>query len=90
LKPEQWKKKILAFAKYHVIKKPRIFQSIFYLLRYTREQICERDTNKLEWKKAKQLLNEDFFKRIGEYDPYGPKEDEFAAYQRLRFIDRNV
>ena len=44
----------------------------------------------LEWKKAKNFLNEEFFKRIGEYDPYGPKEDSYSAYQRLRFIDRNI
>ena len=58
----------------------RVFQTVFYLLRYTREEICERDTNKLEWKKAKKLIDEDFFKRLGEYNPYGPKEDEFFSY----------
>ena len=51
--PEQWKKKILAFRKYTVIKMPRVFQTVFYLLKYNREEICERDTNALEWKKAK-------------------------------------
>ena len=50
---------------------------MFYLLRYTREEICERDTNKLEWKKAKKLIDEEFFKRLGEYNPYGPKQDEY-------------
>ena len=77
LAPLQWKKKILAFKKMNVIKKSRVFQTVFYLLGYTREDICERDTNKLEWKKAKKLIDEEFFKRLGEYNPYGPKEGEF-------------
>lgn len=58
----------------------RVFQTVFYLLRYTREEICERDTNKLEWKKAKKLIDEEFFRRIGEYNPYGPKEEEYYSY----------
>jgi hypothetical protein len=58
----------------------RVFQTVFYLLGYSREEICERDTNKLEWKKAKELLNEDFFKRLGEYNPFGSKEGEYKSY----------
>jgi hypothetical protein len=55
----------------------RVFQSVFYLLGYNREEICERDTNKLEWKKAKHIIlgpsgdGADFFKRIGDYNPFG-------------------
>jgi len=69
---------------------PRVFQSVFYMLGYKREDICERDTNKIEWKKAKNYLDDDFFKRIGEYDPFGPKEEDFTAYQRLSFIEKNI
>lgn len=75
---------------------PRIFQSLFYLLGYTREEVCERDTNKLEWKKAKHILtgeNEDgaeFFKRIGDLNPFGAKEDQFKAYQKLKFLKKNI
>lgn len=61
---------------------PRVFQTVFYLLKYTREEICERDTNMIEWKKAKNLITEDFFKRIGEYNPFGPKHDDY----RLSFF----
>jgi hypothetical protein len=74
----------------HVIKMARVFQTVFYLLGYEREEICERDTNKLEWKVAKNLINEDFFKRLGEYVPYGPKEGSFKEYQKLRFLKRNI
>ena len=50
---------------------PRVFQTVLYLLGYNREEICERDTNKLEWKKARVVLageNDDgaeFFKKLG-------------------------
>lgn len=75
---------------------PKVFQSLFYLLGYKREEICERDTNKLEWKKARQVLlgpNHDgaeFFHRIGEYNPFGSKEDQFTLYQKLRFLKKTL
>jgi hypothetical protein len=51
LVPEYWKGKCQEFAGLHVIKFPRIFQSLIYLLHFhSREQVCERDTNKLSWK----------------------------------------
>ena len=69
---------------------PRIFQSVFYFLNFTREELCERDTNKLDWKKAKTFLNDEFFFRLSQYNPFGPKEDEFKMYQKLAFIERNT
>lgn len=57
--PEQWKKQIMEFRKDYVPKYQRIWQTLFYLLRYkTREEICERDTNCLSWKVAKNLIND--------------------------------
>lgn len=75
---------------------PRVFQTLFYLLGYTREEICERDTNKLEWKKAKHILTgtsgdgAEFFKRIGDFNPFGAKEENFKAYHKIKFIKRNI
>jgi hypothetical protein len=58
------------------MKFPRIFQSLFYLLKYqARQTICERDTNKLQWKKTKLLLNDEMFARVGDYWPIGLKDD---------------
>ncbi len=95
LPPNQWREAILTFAKYHVVKMPRIFQAIFYLLGYNREDICERDTNKIEWKKARLVLQggpsgdgSEFFKRIGDYNPFGAKEDQYTLYQKLRFLKK--
>jgi hypothetical protein len=69
---------------------PRVLQTIFYLLKYSREEICERDTNMLEWKKAKNLLNEEFFKRLGNFNPFGPKEDDFKLFMKLKFLKKNI
>lgn len=86
----------MTFAKYHVVKLPRIFQTVFYLLGYTREEICERDTNKLEWKKAKHILlggsgdGAEFFRRLADYNPFQAKDGEFKAYQRIKFLKRNI
>jgi hypothetical protein len=95
--PNQWRESILTFSKYNVVKMHRVFQTLFYLLGYTREQICERDTNKLEWKKAKHILLDgaagdgaEFFRRLGEYNPYNSKDGEFKAYQKIKFLKRNI
>lgn len=95
--PNQWRESIINFTKYHVIKMPRIFQTAFYLLGYSREEICERDTNKLEWKKAKNVLlggpggdGTEFFRRLGEYNPFGARELDYKAYQKLKFLKNNL
>ncbi len=75
---------------------PRVFQAIFYLLGYTREEICERDTNKLEWKKARLVMlgashdGAEFFHRLAEYNPFGGKDGQFKAYQKLRFLKKLI
>ena len=51
---EDWKKNLLELREFNVIKMPRVLQSLFYLLEgYDRNDICEHNTNKFFWKKAK-------------------------------------
>lgn len=90
LQSEQWKEKLREFTEYTVIKMTRVFQTVFYLLQYERDDLCERDTNKLEWKKAKRYIDDNFFKRLGGYNPIGPKDGEYREYQKLRFLEKNV
>lgn len=87
---ERWRKEILALKEAKVIRFPRIFQAVFYLLGYKREDICEVDTNKLWWKKAKVHINDDFFMRLFKYNPVGPKPDEFKPYQKINFIEKLI
>jgi len=71
LTPEYWKKPFLDIYDLHVLKMPRVLQALFYLLKYDREQIAECGTNKLDFKKAKSLINDDLFVRMSEYNPLG-------------------
>ena len=87
---EKWKKDIFELKNYRVIKMPRIFQAMFYLLKYSREEIWEENTNMLEWKKAKNLINDELFKKINEYNPIGPKTEEYKKYQKMSFISKLV
>jgi hypothetical protein len=58
----------------HVVKFSRILQTLFFLLRYNREQLCERDTARLELKKAKTLINDKLFQAMSTYNPYGQND----------------
>jgi len=59
--------------KYHILKFKRIFQALFYLMGYKREEICEPETNRIMWKKAKLLVDDNLFKKIIDYNPLGEK-----------------
>ena len=72
------------------MKMPRILQTLFYVLSYDREEICVRDTNSLDFKKAKTLIGEDLFERMGKYNPLGQSENEYKEYQKLTFLKRNI
>lgn len=78
-----------------MIKFPRIWQSLIYLLKFKEQsQVCERDTNKLSWKITKQLIDCEgegtIFKKVGDYWPFGPKGDEYKEYQKLLFVKDNI
>ena len=54
-------------VKVNVLKQGRILQSVFYMLGFEREQICERLTNKLWWKIAKKQISEEFLQKLMKY-----------------------
>lgn len=60
------------------------------MLGYTREDICQRDTNALDFAKAKDLLNEKLFRKMGNYKPVGPRDGDFKKYQKIAFLRRNI
>jgi hypothetical protein len=57
-----------------------VLQSLFYILGYTREEICERGTNALDFKLAKDLITESLFQKMGEFNPHGTRTGEFKPY----------
>jgi hypothetical protein len=50
---EDWKRNLMELKDYNVIKMGRVLQSLFYLLEIQRNEICEKNTNRFFWKKAK-------------------------------------
>ena len=87
---KEWKNGLLALAHTTVLKNPRIMQSIFYLLGYQREQICQEGSNKFFWKIAKKLINEDFLDKLAAYSPYGLKTHKIKTYQTINFLEKNI
>lgn len=55
-----------------------------------REELCERDTNKLNWKHAKKQLDATLLDRLIEYEPQGQKKDDYEYYHTLNFIEKNI
>ena len=90
LAPEAWKQPFVDMRDLSIMKMPRVLQTLFYLLKYRREEVCERDTNKLDFKRIKPLICEDLFDRMSNYKPFGPNGDEFEIYQQLDFLTRNI
>jgi len=84
------KEKVLSMQKYVVVKMPRIMQTLFYLLGFERENICEPSTNKLFWKKARTYWNEALLDKLQGYTPVGPKEGKYKKYQLINFLEKNL
>jgi len=83
---KRWREEILNLKRAKVIRFPKVLQSIFYLLQYSREAVCEEKTNKLFWKKAKELIDDNFLMGIFKYNPIGPKQGYYQAYQKINYI----
>lgn len=60
------------------------------MLGYKNDEICEPATNALDFKKAKELINESLFRKMGQYKPYGPRAALFLPYQKIAFLKRNI
>jgi len=89
--PEQWKEAVLQLRNYNVIKFPRVLQSVLYLLGFTREEITEAGTNKLDFKKVRTIIgDETFYQKMAEYKYAGPKTGDFRAYEKMTFLKKNL
>ena len=90
LVPEYWKQPFLDLKELHIMKMPRVLQSLFYLLGYQKEQVCERDTNRLDFKLAKAFINDELFEQMAKYNPSGQSEKEYKPYGKLSFVSKNI
>ena len=75
-----------------IIKFRRIYQTLFYLCQFkTRDEICEKNTARLDWKKVRgyfrvnseNVMDDNIYKQMKEYNPFGPKDFEFTEYHKL-------
>lgn len=60
------------------------------MLEYERSLICEKGTNKFNWKKAKVYINDEFILKLINYAVMGPKPGEYIGYKTLNFIEKNI
>lgn len=95
LVPQLWQDKLRQFSGLNVIKYPRIFQTLLYLIQLEpKEELCVEATNAIEWKKARNAFKEDakidIFKMIADYQFEGPKDNEFKLYEKLVFLQNNI
>ena len=64
---EELQKKLESFKNYKVIKFGRFLQSLLYFLKFDKDQVVEKGTQKFFWKTAKHLVNQHFMERMGSY-----------------------
>ena len=87
---EDWQKILANIKAFRVLKLPSILQSLFFLNKVERERICEPNSNKLSWKKAKELLETELPGRMKTYSVFGEKKDEFRPYMRINYVEKIV
>lgn len=87
---DDWRKNLLSLQRATVIKMPRLMQSVFYLLQYKREDVCQPGSNKFFWKYARKYFNEEFIDKLIEYSPLGVKTEPQAKYTTLNFLEKNL
>ena len=73
-----------------VIKYQTYFKCIFYLLQFTKEDICLQDTQKLHWKKARGFWNISLIEKMKNAEYQGSKSFKFKSYQTLNFIEKHL
>lgn len=87
---DYFKETLLEFKDYKVIKYARVFQMAFYLFGVRKWQVVERDTNKLDWKRSKKLVNDNFFNYIKYYDPCGEKTFSPPVYAMTKRLEADI
>ncbi len=66
---------------YRVLLYKGILQNLLYFLGYTKEDVNIKDTNVLDWKRVKTLLDDEhFYSRIKTYSHRGSKNAEVKPY----------
>lgn len=81
---------VFHLTKYRVVKYLAVFQAVWYLLGRTKEELNLPRTNLLDWKNAKNLINESFFAEILAYEHRGAKPNEVKNYAKVNHLLKKI
>lgn len=85
-----WVENMQEIKAMNVIKMPRIIQSLMFLMKIPREEICEPDSNKLFWKAAKSQMADKLQNLMVDFKVWGAKEEEFRSFQTINYCERLI
>ena len=81
------KDRFCTLKKYRVLIHREILIHLLFFLGYTKQQIYLPNTNLLNWKHVRNLLDDqNFFNLIANYNPVGAKAAQVKSYQKLNYI----
>lgn len=66
---------------------PHILQGLFFINKIERERICEPNSNKFSWKKAKELLENELPEKMATFKVWGEKKEEYRPYMRINYVE---
>ena len=79
-KEELYKERYGSLVDRKIVKLQSFIKAFFYFLEINSEDICEENTQKLFWKKAKNLWNDKLIEKMQNYVFTGPKKQALKAY----------
>ena len=85
-KDEDFNARFKVLTSKKVVKHHMIIKSLFYLLGFTKEEICVPETQQFFWKKARHLWNSDLIEKMKNYQVCGKNEGDFKSYQSLNSV----
>jgi hypothetical protein len=87
---ETYKARFKALPLKKIVKYHDFMRALFYFLQTDRELVCEDGTQCFNWKKARNLWNDDLIKKMKNYQVVGPKPDRVLSYHTIHFIEKLI
>ena len=85
----EFKEAVETFQDFEFVEFSKAFQNLLYFCKANPLDINEKNTNKLEWKKAKRYWS-NIFSYATNYNPLGPKPEEVKSIYKLNKIKENL
>ncbi len=85
------KERFNVLKSYRVLIHREILIHLLFFLGYSKEDIYKPNTNILNWKKVRTLLDdENFFNKIDAYNPVGAKKEKNKPYSTINYINEKI